>query len=60
MMKQLTYTQYSNLSDEEREKLFQQYCKKNKLDAATEYAVYEFFDTLDKKEKDENMENDNV
>jgi hypothetical protein len=52
-MKLPTYTQYSYLSDDEREKLYQQYCKKNKLDPALEYSIHEFFDTLDKKEETE-------
>jgi hypothetical protein len=50
-MKQLTYTQYTYLNDEEREKLYQQYCKQNKLDSELEYSIHEFFDTLDKREE---------
>jgi hypothetical protein len=41
------------MTDEDRERLYQQYCKKNKLDPSLEYSVYEFFDTIDKRGEDE-------
>ena len=53
-MKLPTYAVYISMSDEDREKLYQQYCKKNKLDPEVEYSIYEFFDTMDKKDEDTN------
>ena len=52
-MKLPTYAVYIGMDDEDREKLYQQYCKKNKLDPTIEYSVEEFFDTMDKKETNE-------
>lgn len=52
-MKLPTNAVYMSMSDEDRERLYQQYCKKNKLDPELEYSVYEFFDTIDKRGEDE-------
>jgi hypothetical protein len=52
-MKLPCYSAYISMPDEDRERLYQQYCKKNKLDPALEYSVFEFFDTIDKKEENE-------
>ena len=53
-MKLPTYSSYITMPDEDRERLYQQYCKKNKLDPALEYSVFEFFDTIDKRDEDTN------
>jgi hypothetical protein len=50
-MKMPTYAVYITMNDDERERLYQQYCKKHKLDPLLEYSVYEFFDTMDKKQE---------
>lgn len=52
-MKLPSNAQYMSMPDEDRERLYQQYCKKNKLDPTLEYSVFEFFDTIDKREDDE-------
>lgn len=54
-MKLPTNAVYMSMSDEDRERLYQQYCKKNGLDPELEYSVYEFFDTIDKRGEDETI-----
>jgi hypothetical protein len=38
---------YLRLDDEEREALYQQWCRQAKLDPALEYSVEEFFSAID-------------
>lgn len=47
-MKLPSYNQYITQKEEDRERLYQSYCKKNKLDPTIEYSIFEFFDALDK------------
>jgi hypothetical protein len=55
-MKLPSYAVYITYSDQERESLYRQYCKKTKLDPELESSIYDFFDSMDNRDQDTSLD----
>lgn len=51
---------YVQMDNELREKLYHEWCKKERLDPKLEYSVYAFFDAIDRIPPEEDVENENI